>query len=94
MRTADKSPVTRHRERRRQQGLVRVEVQVRREDAPLLRRVAGALGDPARAEEARKLLRQGFAPRPAKSLKELLAEAPLEGIDLERSEEPGRDVEL
>jgi hypothetical protein len=93
-RSMGKSAVSRHRERRKRQGFVRVEVRVRKEDAPLLRSVAGALTDPARAGETRALLRQRFTRPTTKSLKALLAGAPLEGIDLERSRDPGRDVEL
>jgi hypothetical protein len=51
-------------------------LQVRREDAPLLRSVASALADPARAAEIRPLLRARFASPNAKSLKDLLADAP------------------
>jgi hypothetical protein len=91
---AARSPVARHRARKARQGCVRVEVTVRKEDAPLLRRVAGALADPARRAAARVLLRQRFA-EPAKvSLKALLAAAPLDGIDLDRSRDPGREIEL
>ena len=73
-------------------GLVRVEVQVLRADAPLLRDVAGALADPNRAAETRALLRDGIAVRCAKGLKALLADAPLEDIDLERAPHIGRDL--
>jgi hypothetical protein len=93
MRSTSKNAVSLHRERKKRQGLVRVEVQVRKEDALLLRSVAGALADPARAGETRTLLQQRFGGT-AKSLKALLAGAPLDGIDLERSRDPGRDVEL
>jgi hypothetical protein len=94
MRNINKAAVTVHRERRKRQGFVRVEVQVRQQDVPLLRSIAGALADPARAAVARALLRERFAPAQAKSLKALLAEAPLEGIDLDRSDDRGREVEL
>ena len=86
--------ITRHRERRKRLGLVRVEVQVRKEDAPLLRIVAGALADPVRADETRALLRQRFGGPEGKSLKALLVAAPLDGIELDRSSDPGREVEL
>lgn len=75
-------------------GFVRVEVQVRDEDAPLLRSVARALADPERAGDARALLRQHFIQPSAKGLKELLTAAPLDGIDLGRSRDTGRDVDL
>lgn len=89
-----KSPVAGHRARRARQGFVRVEVNVRKEDASLVRRVASALSDPARQAEARALLRQRFVELSHASLKALLASAPLDGIDLERSPDPGRDVDL
>ena len=46
------SAVAEHRRRLRSRGLQRVEVQVRGEDAPLLRAVAAALTDPDQASEA------------------------------------------
>jgi hypothetical protein len=83
-----------HRAQRERQGFVRVEVNVRKEDAGLVRQVAAALSDPARQAAARALLRQRFI-EPAKlSLKALLASAPLEGIDLDRGRDLGRDVDL
>jgi hypothetical protein len=69
-------------------------VQVRREDAGLVRSVAGALADPARADEARAVLRDRFASARVKSLKLLLADAPLDGIDLDRDDDCGREIEL
>lgn len=88
------SSVARHRARMEREGLVRVEVNVRKEDAPLVRRVASALSDPSRQAETRLLLRQRFAEPPKVSLKALLASAPLDGIDLDRHRDPGRDVDL
>ena len=76
------------------QGFVRVEVNVRREDVGLIRRVASALADPSRETEARRLLQLRFVEPPKVSLKALIASAPLDGIDLERSPDPGREVEL
>lgn len=89
-----KSSVAKHRARMERQGLMRVEVNVRREDASLVRRIASALSDPARQAEARMLLRQRFAEPPKMSLKALLAAAPLDGIDLDRTRDSGRDVDL
>jgi hypothetical protein len=86
--------VARYRRRIKRRGLVRLEVQVRKEDAPLVRRVASALSDPERGADTRALLRDRLAARPARGLKALLASAPLEGIDLERARDMGRDVEL
>ena len=52
-----KSSVASHRARKERQGFVRVEVNVRKEGAGLVRRVASALSDPARQAEARRLQR-------------------------------------
>jgi hypothetical protein len=89
-----KSSVAIHRARKERQGFVRVEVNVRKEDASLVRGVASALSDPSRQAEARALLRQRFAKAPKVSLKALLASAPLDGIDLDRSRNVGRDIDL
>ena len=89
-----KASLTRHRSRMKRDGFVRVEVNVSKQDAPLMRRVAKALGDPVRGKEARAMLRQRFAPLPSEDLKALLAVAPLEGVDLERSRDMGRKFDL
>lgn len=94
MATPDPSPVTQWRKRRQRQGFVRVEVQVRKQDASLVREVASALTDPAREEEARALLRERFASARKGGLKTLLAAAPLDDIELERPRDLGRDLAL
>jgi len=83
-----------HRARMARRGFVRVEVSVSKDDAGLVRQVAAALSDPARQAGARTLLRQRFAEPPKVSLKALLASAPLDGIDLDRAGDLGRDVDL
>ena len=88
------SPLARHRARKASQGLVRLEISVRKEDADLVRHVAAALSDPARQSAARAILRQRFAGSAGVSLKSLLAAAPLDGIELGRPRDLGRDVEL
>jgi hypothetical protein len=75
------------------EGMVRLEVRVRQEDAPLVRGVVQALGDPHRETEARATLRR-FGPKPKRDLKALLLAAPLEGVDLTRNRRVGRDVDL
>lgn len=87
-----KSSVQLYRQRMKRKGLVRVEVQARTEDVALVRGVAAALADPARETEIRAVLREVVAPAAPGSLKALLAAAPLEGVDLERSRDLGRDV--
>ena len=83
-----------YRHRLKQRGVVRVEVHVHKTDAALVRGVARALCDPASETEARALLRGRFAAGHAKGLKELLASAPLEGIDLTRQRDLGRKIRL
>ena len=89
-----RSSLARHRTRRARQGFVRVEVNVRKEDAGLVRQVAAALSDPTRQTAARILLRQRFVEPTKLSLKALLASAPLEGVELDRSPDRGREVDL
>jgi hypothetical protein len=49
------------------------------------------LSDPERGAAARALLREHFGAGEAKGLKALLASAPLEGIDLTRERDFGRE---
>ena len=94
MTSRTKSGLASHRARKAREGFVRIEVYVRKEDASLIRGVAAALSDPPRQAKARTLLRQRFV-EPAKvGLKALLASAPLEGIDLDRPRDLGREVGL
>ncbi|WP_203072572.1 hypothetical protein [Falsiroseomonas ponticola] len=79
-----------HRRRQRSRGLQRLEVQVRVEDAALVRAIVAALADPAQAEAVRASLTDRFAPRPG--LKALLEDAPLDGIDLDRPRDTGRET--
>jgi hypothetical protein len=89
-----KSAVATHRARMERKGFVRVEVSVRRTDVDLVRRVASALSDPSRQAEARGLLRRSFVERSGIGLKALLESAPLDGIDLARRPDLGREVDL
>ncbi len=89
-----KSSLVSHRARMARRGFVRVEVNVSKDDASLVRHVASALADPTRQADARRLLRRRFAEPPKVSLKALLASAPLDGIDLYRGPDLGRDVHL
>ena len=82
------------RKRLKRRGMARLEVSVRKDDAPLVRNVVRALVSPEREQSVRSLLRKHFGSAPAEGLKSLLAAAPLEGIDLSRRRDLGRDVEL
>ena len=90
----ERKPVTAYRRRLKRRGVIRVEVHVRKDDAALVRSVAQALSDPVREAEARAMLRERFGASKAKGFKALLAAAPLEGIDLARERDLGRDVTL
>ena len=92
--TSANEQLAEYRRRMKRQGFVRVEVRVRREDAALVRNVAGALTDPDREAEARALLRRRFVRPHTGGLKALLAAAPVEGIDLDRARDTGRTVDL
>lgn len=82
------------RRRLKRRGFVRLEVQVRKADAPLVRGLVAALTDPNREAETRALLRERFPAHKGLGLKALLATAPFEGIDLDRVRDAGRPVDL
>lgn len=82
-----------YRSRLKRRGVVRVEVHVRRDDAVLVRGIVKALADPEREREVRAMLLERLGAG-GTSLKQLLAAAPLEGIELERERDMGRDEEL
>lgn len=79
----------------KERGLVRLEVQTAKEDAALIRQVTRALqSDPVRATQLRSHLHRLVDREPQSDLKALLASAPLEGIDLSRERDTGREVDL
>ena len=82
------------RKRLKQRGMARLEVNVRKDDAMLVRNVVRALSSPEQERTARALLREHFGSRQVEGLKALLAAAPLEGINLSRDRDSGRDVDL
>ncbi|MFZ4410018.1 MAG: hypothetical protein ACOYOH_21915 [Paracraurococcus sp.] len=88
------SALVAHRLRQRSRGLQRLELQAPTADAPLLRAIAAALADPAQADAVRAFLRIRFAPAPPRSLKTLLEAAPLDDLDLDRSRDTGRAIDL
>jgi hypothetical protein len=91
---AQRKAINSFRKRLKQQGMARLEVSVRKDDATLVRNVVRALASPEQEQTARALLREHFGSGPAEGLKSLLAAAPLEGIDLSRRRDLGRDVDL
>jgi len=94
MQASQKKALSAHRRRLKRRGIARLEVRVRKDDVALLRSVVEALADPDREAETRALLRDRFGARRRRGLKELLAAAPLEGIELVRDRDLGRDVDL
>jgi hypothetical protein len=86
--------INRFRKRLKRLGMARVEVNVRKDDAMLVRNVVRALSSPEQEQTARALLREHFGSRQAEGLKALLAAAPLEGLDLSRERDFSRDVDL
>jgi hypothetical protein len=83
-----------YRLRMKRRGFVRLEVHVRKTDAALVRDVVEALTDRDREVEVRAVLRERFGRGAPKGLKALLAAAPLEGVELDRGRDLGRDIEL
>ena len=83
-----------YRERLKRGGRVRCDVTVHRDDVDLIRAVAAALRDPERGGSARALLRERFGAPAARGFKELLASCPLDGLDLTRPRDFGRDIDL
>jgi len=94
MSTKASNALSGYRRRLKRNGIVRVEIHVRKDDAPLVRGVVKALNDPDQRGEVRNLLRDRFGAAKTKGLKALLAAAPLEGVDLERDRDFGRKIEL
>jgi len=94
MTSTQRKALTTYRRRLKRRGVVRLEVHVRKNDAALVRGVVNALTDPERESDARALLRERFGFGKARGLKALLASAPLEGVDLGRDRDLGRNISL
>lgn len=92
--TSQRKALSNHRRRLKRRGIARVEVRVPKEDAALVRQLAKTLLDPAEAPRMRANLRRELRQDRRMPFKDFLASAPLEGIDLERDRDTGRDIEL
>jgi hypothetical protein len=96
MTPAQKKAVQEHRKRQEKKGIVRMEVTVPDRDRELIRQTAANLragGDTA--ERIRTALSSVLNPYAGMNLKELLENAPpLDELDLERSKETARDIDL
>lgn len=73
---------------------MRLEVLVRKDDTRLLSEAASALSDPVRGADVRTMLREKLVTAHKGGMKALLAAAPLEGIDLDRGRDMGREVDF
>ena len=95
MTRAQKKVVADYRKRQEERGFVRLEVNVPEGDRPLIRQVAASLrsGGPA-AEKVRAALAAAVNPFEGMDLKELLENSPLDELDLERSQETWRAIDL
>ncbi len=91
---AHQTPLGQFRTRQKQLGIMRLEVQVRKDDAALVRNIAKALTDPEREAAVRNLLSARFGTPGPVGLKALLMAAPLDGIDLDRAADTGRAIDL
>ena len=96
MTSAQKKAVEDYRERQKEKGLVRVEVNVPNADRLLIKRVAESLrAGGEKATKTRSALSSILNPYEGMNLKELLENAPpLDELDLERSKETARDIDL
>ena len=83
------SPITQWRECRQRQGFVRVDAQVRNEDAALVRDIATTPVDPGRETETCTILRWKIAAPRSGGLKALLSSMSPVGIDFERPRDFG-----
>jgi len=95
MTPAQKKAVKKHRKRQAKKGFVRVEVNVPDSDRDLIRQTAANLragGDIA--EQTRLALSSVLNPYEGMNLKELLENSPLGELELERSKETWRDIDL
>jgi len=95
MPSTQKLAVNNHRSRLRKKGLSRLEVVVPDTDKPLFKELARRLrGSPREADEMRHELLVLTYEEPKTGFKELLAAAPLDGIDLDRDRDTGREIDL
>ena len=81
--------------RQNEKGMVRVEVAVPDTDRKLIRQTASNLRAGGEiAERTRAAMRSVINPYAGMNFKQLLEAAPIEGLDLERSKETARDIDL
>ena len=87
--------VTNYRNRQKEKGIARVEVSVPDTDCELIRQTAANLRAGGEiAEQTRAAIRSVINPYAGMNFKQLLEAAPIEDLDLERSKETARDIDL
>ena len=96
MTPAQKNAVSKYRKRQRKRGIVRMEINIPDVDKPLIRDIATKLRAGGElAERTRLALSSVLNPYAGMNLKELLENAPpLDELDLERSKETAREIDL
>ena len=95
MTPSQKKAVQKHRSRQAKKGFVRMEVSVPESDRELIRQTAANLRAGGNiAEQTRVALSSVLNPYEGMNLKELFEAAPLGELDLERSKETWRDIDL
>ena len=95
MTPAQKKAVSEYRNRQKKQGLVRMELNIPDADRELIRQTAANLRAGGEiAEKTRLALSAVLNPYDGMNLKELIESAPLGELELERSKETWRDIDL
>ena len=95
MTPAQKKAVSEYRNRQKKQGLVRMELNIPDADRELIRQTAANLRAGGEiAEKTRLALSAVLNPYEGMNLKELIESAPLGELELERSKETWRDIDL
>jgi hypothetical protein len=96
MNQSQKVAVRRYRDRQKRKGIVRMEISVPEGDKPLIREIAANLRAGGElAKQTRSALCSLMNPWAGMNLKELIENAPpLDELDLERSKETARDIDL
>jgi hypothetical protein len=95
MTPAQKKAVQEHRKRQAIKGIVRMELSIPDDDRELIRQTATNLRAGGEiAERTRLALSAVLDPYEGMNLKELIESAPLGELELERSKETWRDIDL
>jgi hypothetical protein len=95
MSPSQRKAVETHRKRQQEKGIVRMEISVSECDKSLIKSIAVKLREGSdEADSFRSTLKIALNRPHAMTFKEMLECAPLEVMDLERSKEGWRDIEL